>query len=192
MLAFLTHSASSLLPTHAGAPRIYESLPRQPMQNTREAACFASPHKMLMASGIQKLFSSIYGEHQPIRSCVHFSKEEETEEANVTEKPVRDQTGLRSPPARIRSERATTSSSLEAPCYQQQGALHIAKNGKSETKIEVSCDRDFETQEAMRNFQSYLDILREWDTKDQEERFASIHIGSIDRAKVDDVESPRE
>jgi hypothetical protein len=86
---------------------------------------------------------------------------------NVTEKPVRDQANLRSPPATDRSREVTTSCGLTAPCNQQQGALHIVEGGKASTKAEVACDSDFDAQEALRNFQSYIDILREWDEKEQ-------------------------
>ena len=84
----------------------------------------------------------------------------------MTEKPVRDQAHLRSPPARSESKETTTCSGLEAPC-QQQGAIHVVEDGKLSTKAEVTCDSNFDSQEAMRNFQSYLDILREWDEKEK-------------------------
>jgi hypothetical protein len=87
----------------------------------------------------------------------------------VTEKPVRDQAHLRSPPARSESKEITTSCGLEAPCHQAQGAFHIVEDGKLSTKAEVTCDSDFCSQEAMRSFQSYLDILREWDEKEKVE-----------------------
>jgi hypothetical protein len=86
----------------------------------------------------------------------------------VTEKPVHNQASLRSPPAADGSE-GTTSCGLEAPCHQQQGAFHIVEDKKSTTKAEVACDSDFDSQEALRNFQSYLDILREWDEKEKAE-----------------------
>jgi hypothetical protein len=93
-------------------------------------------------------------------------KREGIQEANVTEKPVRDQAHLRSPPARSESKETTTCSGLEAPC-QQQGAYHVVEDAKPATRAEVTCDSDFETQEAMRNFQAYLDVLREWDEKEK-------------------------
>lgn len=89
-------------------------------------------------------------------------------EANVTEKPVRDQAHLRSPPTGNESKEISTSCGLEAPC-QQQGAIHVVEDGKLSTKAEVTCDSDFYSQEAMRSFQSYLDILREWDEKEKSE-----------------------
>ena len=85
----------------------------------------------------------------------------------MTEKPVHNQASLRSPPARDGSREVTTSCGLEAPCHQVQGAFHIAEDGKSTTKAEVTSDSDFNDQEALRNFQSYLDILREWDEKEK-------------------------
>jgi len=56
---------------------------------------------------------------------------------------------------------------LEAPCHQQQGAFHVVEKTESTTKAEVACESDCETQEALRNFQSYLEILREWDEKEK-------------------------
>jgi len=44
----------------------------------------------------------------------------------------------------------------------------MVENEKSSMKAEVPSERDFDTQEALRNFQSYLDILREWDEKEKE------------------------
>lgn len=86
----------------------------------------------------------------------------------MTEKSVRDQTSLRSPPPKGNEGEETTSCGLEAPCHQQQGAFHMVENEKSSMKAEVPSERDFDTQEALRNFQSYLDILREWDEKEKE------------------------
>ena len=83
----------------------------------------------------------------------------------MTEKSISHQENLRSPPTRSESKEISTSCGLEAPCHQQEGAFHIAESNKSTTKAQVSCDSDFETQEALRNFQAYLDILREWDEK---------------------------
>jgi hypothetical protein len=84
----------------------------------------------------------------------------------VTEKPVPHQANLRSPPTGSESKEISTSCGLEAPC-QQQGAIHVVEDGKLSTKAEVTCDSNFDSQEAMRNFQSYLDILREWDEKEK-------------------------
>jgi hypothetical protein len=86
---------------------------------------------------------------------------------NVTEKPVHDHASLRSPPVIDGSREVMTSCGQEAPCNQPQGAFHIVEDGKSTTKAEVACDSDFDAQEALRNFQSYLDILREWDEKEK-------------------------
>jgi len=62
----------------------------------------------------------------------------------------------------------TTPRGQEAPCHQQQGAFHVVENGELTAKAEVTCDSDFDSQEALRNFQSYLDILREWDEADKQ------------------------
>jgi hypothetical protein len=43
------------------------------------------------------------------------------------------------------------------------------EDAKSATRTEVPSDDDFEAQEALRSFQTYLDILREWDEKEQSE-----------------------
>ena len=85
----------------------------------------------------------------------------------MIEKPVHDQAGLRSPP-RDELKEITTSRGLEAPYYQQQGAFHVVEEAELTAAAEVACDSDFDSQEAMRNFQSYLDILREWDEADKE------------------------
>jgi len=85
----------------------------------------------------------------------------------VTEKPVLHQANPRSPPTGSESKEISTSCGLQAPCHQQQGAYNVIENDKSARREEVPGDSDFKTQEAMRNFQSYLDILREWDEKEE-------------------------
>jgi len=62
----------------------------------------------------------------------------------------------------------TTPRGPEAPCHQRQGAFHVVEKEKSTAETEVASDSNFESQEALRNFQSYLDILREWDEADKE------------------------
>ena len=56
----------------------------------------------------------------------------------------------------------------QAPCHQAQGAFHVVENAESIAKAEMACDSDFDAQEALRNFQAYLDILREWDEADKQ------------------------
>jgi hypothetical protein len=85
----------------------------------------------------------------------------------VTEKPVPQQANLRSPPTRNESEEISTSCRLQAPCHHKQGAYNVIEEDKSARREEAPSDNDFETQEAMRNFQAYLGILREWDEEEK-------------------------
>ena len=81
----------------------------------------------------------------------------------MIDKSVHDHANLRSPPTRDESAQTRTSRGLQAPCHQTQGAFPVVGTESQTAELEPSSEIDFESQEALRNFQSYLDILREWD-----------------------------
>ena len=88
------------------------------------------------------------------------------EEEYVTEKSVYDHATPRPPPTRYRLNELRTSCGLEAPCHQTQGAFLVEQTESTSASAWPSAD-EFEIEEAARNFQAYLDILREWDEKEK-------------------------
>ena len=65
------------------------------------------------------------------------------------------------------AEEAETPHTSRTPCQHGQGVFALGKAAETVAETTLpSCD-DFDTQEAVRNFQAYLDILREWDEEEK-------------------------
>ena len=84
----------------------------------------------------------------------------------MTEKPVHNRAGLRSPPATDGSREVTIPCGLEAPCHQQQGAFLLEQVEQTLASAWPSSE-EFDAQEAARNFEAFLSILREWDEEER-------------------------
>ena len=85
----------------------------------------------------------------------------------MTEKAVVRHSSLQSPPTKADLGETSAPSGQHAPCHQGQGVLIVEEHRNSAGNGEATQDSDFELQEALRNFQSYIDILREWDEKEK-------------------------
>ena len=55
------------------------------------------------------------------------------------------------------------------PCQQRQGVFALGKRAEPVAETALPNGDDFDTREAVRNFQAYLDILRKWDEKEKRE-----------------------
>ena len=85
----------------------------------------------------------------------------------MTEKAVVRHSSLQSPPTKADLGETSAPSGQHTPCHQGQGVLIVEEHHNSTRRDEAAHDSDFELQEALRNFQSYIDILREWDEKEK-------------------------
>ena len=84
----------------------------------------------------------------------------------MTEKPIHDHAIPRPPPTTDRFTDVKTSRGLRAPCQYRQGASLLVQAEPASARSWPSSD-DLDIREAARNFEAYLNILREWDEKEK-------------------------
>jgi len=84
----------------------------------------------------------------------------------VTEKLVHDHVTSCPPPTGGKSGEMRTSGGLRAPCQYRQGAFRLVYEEPAPPRSWPSSD-EFDIKEAARNFEAYLNILREWDEKEK-------------------------
>ena len=84
----------------------------------------------------------------------------------MSEKAVSGHGISRSPPPPVNSAEMGASREPRAPCQYRQGASLLIQPESTPTSNSLP-SVEFDMQEAARNFEAYLNILKEWDEKEK-------------------------